>query len=985
MEKQQAAIEILLASLISIVKSSHSVLVTLSISSIASRKFLHRQNQSVQKTPLSINLAPSHQRWLKAFAKISFFYNYVQTAKNFLPPALLIIQNNFISLRQNFLPMKNVSLVLSLLLATTLHSFAQTTAKLDESQARQTALLFVSANPKFQTSDLELVSASNIFVYNVGEQGFVIVSGSKVLPPILGYSDQGRFPDMEDAPDNVRSWIGHYGEMIAFAEEQGLQPEAKIEEAWALAEQGTFATKATRTVSPLVSTRWNQDCYYNEYCPATGGGWGGGPCGHVYAGCVACAMAQVMKYWDYPTTGYGSHSYIHSTYGEQSANFAATTYHWEDMPNDVWGHNDAVATLMYHCGVSVNMNYSPSGSGAQSSAVETALRSYFGYCGAKYREKSAYSDETWVEMLKSELDLSHPLYYSGNNGSSGHAFVCDGYDELDYMHFNFGWSGCSDGYYSTYDVNGFNQGQAVVANIYPMNIQADATGIIYVTPDGTGDGSSWANATDKLQFATALSSGGGTKVWAKKGTYYGDTSNPEGAFYITESNRVYGGFNGDESPDYDLSQRDLVNNATILDGQGERRVLLQNVTFNTATMPLWDGFTLQNGSIGSGAGAYLNNYVTLSNCTIIDNHATMFGGGVYINSTGGTSHVNLSHCTISDNTASMGGGVCDRIGGTYTNCHIANNTASTKGGGIYLYMNTEPTFKNCVLANNTAKNAGGMYARGKVTAYNCDFVMNLATETCGGIFNEATPSKYYNCILWGNVANGQPSQALGSADYEYCAVQGGVGGTENINLPDVNDGEEPGVFVRFAHLPDGAGADFHNTSWELLPNSICLNAGKPNTTGLGSTDIAGNPRIQKGRVEIGAYESCASLSLVEGEMFEGNGYYFHGRFLTEPGYYTAVLNGHDCDSVIGLTLNVLLGFNEQQGKDISIWPNPTNGVLHIEAEDLQSVEIRNLLGQMVLRSENTATVNLGDLEKGVYFLITNNKEGEKYVFRIIKD
>ena len=170
------------------------------------------------------------------------------------------------------------------------------------------------------------------------------------------------------------------------------------------------------------------------------------------------------------------------------------------MPVEIYSHNDAVATLLYHCGVSVNMNYSGSGSGAQSQDVETAMRSYFGYCGAKYRQKSGYQEEAWIAMLKAELDLSHPIYYSGANGDSGHAFVCDGYDENDFMHFNFGWSGSGDAFYSTYDVNGFNQGQAVVTNIFPVSIQADANGIIYVSEDGTGNGSSWANATDKLQF-----------------------------------------------------------------------------------------------------------------------------------------------------------------------------------------------------------------------------------------------------------------------------------------------------------------------------------------------------------------------------------------------------------------------------------------------------------------------------------------------------
>ena len=893
--------------------------------------------------------------------------------------------------------MKRLFLVLTLLIATLLPTFAQTAQQVDEASARRTAQAFVSSRQSFKGQELNLVSNDGIFIYNIGAQGFVIISGNTVLPPVLGWSNQGHFPELDEAPENFLSWIEHYSEMIDFAVQNGIAPETKIQRQWDEAAQGIFGTRNTQTVDPLVSTHWNQDCFYNEYCPeAPGwgwGGWGGGPCGHCYAGCVATAMAQVMKYWNHPETGFGSHSYVHSEYGEQSANFAATTYHWDQMPNDVWDYNDAVATLLYHCGVSVNMNYSGSGSGAQSQDVETAMRSYFGYCGAKYRQKSSYQDEAWNAMLRAELDLSHPIYYSGANGDSGHAFVCDGYDNNNLFHFNFGWSGSGDAFYSTYDVNGFNQGQAIVTNLFPVSIQADDNGIIYVSEDGTGDGSSWANATNKLQFASALSSGGGTRVWVKAGTYFGDTSDTEGAFSISPSNRIYGGFEGDEGPDFDLSQRDFDKNTTILDGQGSRRVLLQDQAFTSGTMAIWDGFTLQNGNIGSGAGANLNNYVTLNNCNIINNTASMYGGGVYINSTGGTAHVTLYNCRIMDNSASMGGGVCDRYGADYTNCRISNNTASTKGGGIYLYNNTTPTLKNCIISNNTATSAGGMYARGQFTAYNCDFVMNLATESIGGIYHENSHNKYYNCIVWGNVANGVPNQFAGLSDFDHCAICGIVNGSDNYDIPNENNGQEPGVFVRFNHPASGAGADHHNEDWSLKSRSICLNAGKPNTTGLGNTDIVGNPRIQKGRVEIGAYESCASLTLIEDALYESDiPYWFYSTPLTEPGYYTAVLDGHDCDSVIGLTLMILEGVEEsgpstgsEAAGTFMVWPNPTNGVLHIEADDIEKVEVYSLVGQRIMSVEKSKAIDLGNLEKGIYFLIISNKNGTKAVSKVIKE
>ena len=817
--------------------------------------------------------------------------------------------------------MKKLTFAAILLLACSLQALPQKAQTVDEATARQTAQNFAEANLTVNGDDLTLVKADGIYVYNIGDHGFVMVSSNTVLPPVLGYSNQNVFPDMEEAPEHITSWIKHYSEMIDYAVAEGLKPEPEVQQQWDNALVGQFPTKGTTTVDPLITTHWNQDCFYNEYCPyAPGSGWwggGGGPCDHAYAGCVACAMAQVMKYWNHPQVGFGSHSYTHSTYGEQSANFAATTYQWDVMPEQIYSHNDAVATLMYHCGVSVNMNYGPSGSGAQSKDVEKALRSYFGYCGAKYREKSKYENDVWVSMLKSELDLSHPIYYSGSSGDSGHAFVCDGYDANDFFHFNFGWSGTSDNYYSIYDVNGWNSNQAAVMNIVPMDIQADANGIIYVSPDGEGNGSSWSNATSKLEYASYLSSGGNTKVWVKRGTYYGDETDPINAFGITPSNKIYGGFNGDEGPDFDLADRNLELNATILDGQGTKRVLYQDDFFSSGTRAVWDGFIIQNGIAGAGAGVYLNDYTTISNCVIRNNTSNGFGGGVYINSSIGVNQSQIVNCVITSNSASMGGGICDRNSSVITNCIICNNIATTKGGGIYLYNTDKPVLRGCIISNNTAVNAGGVYARGECQLTNCNIVMNKATETSGGVFIENRYSKYTSCIFWGNEANGTPNQMDGTAVFEFCAVQDGIEGEGNINIPAENDGEEPGVFIRFANPATGTGADFTEADWSIDSRSICLNAGKPGTAGY-TTDIVGNPRIQHSRVDIGAYERNASLTLINDELPAGGTYLFNGRILTEWGYYTTVYPQADCDSVVGLTLEEHWSI-EQHDDNVATW------------------------------------------------------------------
>ena len=852
--------------------------------------------------------------------------------------------------------MKNRLFLLTLLLCSSLLP-AQT--RLDETLARKTAQSFVQSRNLDRTSELRLVSDEDIYIYNIDNQGFIIVSSNTVLPPVLAWSNQGTFPSLEGAPDNFVWWIQHYRNMIQYAEEKGLQPEPEVQRQWDEALSGRFPARSNTSVDALVSTHWDQGCYYNEYCPeGHGGWWGSGPCGHVYTGCVATAMAQVMKYWNHPAQGFGSHTYTHAEYGVQSADFGATTYHWDQMPEELWTHNDAVATLMYHCGVSVNMNYGTDGSGAQSHDVEKAAHSYFGYCGAKYREKRNYSEADWIALLKVDLDQGHPLYYSGASSSVGHAFVCDGYDDNDLFHFNFGWSGSGDANYSLYDVNGYSNGQAAVFNMVPMDIRADDNGIIYVSAEGEGNGSSWSNATRHLEYATYLSSGGNTRIWVKQGTYYGDTTDMENAFYISASNKVYGSFNGDEPADFDLSQRDFVNNATILDGQGVRRVLNQDAAATASTMALWDGFVLQNGLSGSGSGAYLNGFVTLSHCTIRNNQTNAFGGGVYINSNGNNNTVSLHHCTIQGNSASMGGGICDRSNSTLTNCIISNNQATTRGGGIYLYNSATTQLKGCLISNNTAQDGGGLYARGKIQLHNCTVVMNEAVSSSGGAFNEDPQIRYQSCILWGNMAQQQANQYEGPCQFSYCAIQGGAEGEENIDLPEANNGEEPGVFVRFEQPAQGAGAAFAEASWKTGSRSICLNRGKPGTASY-ATDLNGHPRVQCERVDIGVYESNASLTLVEAEIAEGQTYWFNGRPLQEPGYYTTAYPTPAGDSVVGLTLKSTLAVDE----------------LPLNEENIQTVEVYTLLGQRLLTLPSLEALESAPLKTGCYLLRINTKEG----------
>jgi hypothetical protein len=305
------------------------------------------------------------------------------------------------------------------------------------------------------------------FVFTLPGKGYVIVSAEDILQPVIGYSFDAVYVD-KDQPDSYRNFMQSYSDEIAYIRSNTLTQSAEIKALWdyySSPDPTLFdLSKDGKSVEPLITSKWNQSYPYNYYCPVDPNGSGG----HVYAGCVATAMAQVMYYWRYPMQGTGSHSYYYPPYGNLSANFGETTYEWEGMQNSIDHDNvGPIALLQYHCGIAVDMMYGPNGSGAYSNDVPPALVSYFGYSSDCYFTwKDNHTNAEWVSMLTGNLDNGFPMYYSGFSSAGGHAFVCDGYQD-DYFHFNFGWSGQSDGYYTLSTVGGFNDGQGAVFDTYP--------------------------------------------------------------------------------------------------------------------------------------------------------------------------------------------------------------------------------------------------------------------------------------------------------------------------------------------------------------------------------------------------------------------------------------------------------------------------------------------------------------------------------------
>lgn len=289
---------------------------------------------------------------------------------------------------------------------------------------------------------------TDYYVFNrAGETGWVVVSGDDRAVPVIAYGDRGAW-DNNDLPQSVEWWMQQYRQQMQVLREH---PEA-----------ARTARDFASSVEPLMTTTWKQSAPYNEEIPSTRFSLG---TRRPMVGCVALAMAQMMKAHNWPTTGEGSHSYTWATtyQGEAvntnySANFGATTYQWSSMKNS-YGSSaaaTAVATLCYHCGVAVDMEYGVEASGAQITAAAQALRDYFRYDKSlDLYLRDFYDPEVWDDMLRADLNEGLPIIYGGSTQATnyaaptGHCFVLDGYDTTGKFHINWGWGGDYDGYFAT--------------------------------------------------------------------------------------------------------------------------------------------------------------------------------------------------------------------------------------------------------------------------------------------------------------------------------------------------------------------------------------------------------------------------------------------------------------------------------------------------------------------------------------------------------
>jgi len=401
----------------------------------------------------------------------------------------------------SYLKKANIRLVLifSLLIVFSIKARSQEPGRVDPETARIAATAYfnnigsIPVNEK-DAITLELTESKTrdgellFYVFNINKNGgFIIVSAVFDAPPVLCHILQGQYDtDPSLRPPAFNEWMEAVESSI-YSIIKNKSKNKDAQELWnAYLSKGQLDSE---TLMLKLTTKWHQDTYFNYYSPQPGTSNGRSP-----TGCVATAMGQIMKYYTWPLTGTGYHTYtdpaqpnplrpcddrIENSRGVLSfSDFGLSrSYDYSLMPDVPNSINYEISKLLYHSGVSVNMDYAGDASWSNTYDVPNALRTYFSYDNSvQYVNRSNYSDEEWIMLLKEQIRLERPVQYRGENstGCNGHSWVCYGYVETGgetKFYFNWGWGGSYNGAYNI-DLTGFvynlTYKNGAVINIFPV-------------------------------------------------------------------------------------------------------------------------------------------------------------------------------------------------------------------------------------------------------------------------------------------------------------------------------------------------------------------------------------------------------------------------------------------------------------------------------------------------------------------------------------
>ncbi len=768
------------------------------------------------------------------------------------------------------------------------------------------------------------------FIYNINNEGFVIVAGDDDAKPVLGYSKEGIYL-AENMPPAFIDLMSNYSRQILNIKQNNLKADHKIQDEWKRMENGEskIDNKSKGEVGPLLTTKWNQTTYYNAYCPIDRGK-------QVVTGCVATAMAQIMKYWNHPNKGTGHYSYYHPLFGELSANFGNTKYDWANMPNALGKTSSpsevkAVAKLNYDCGISVNMDYNVEGSGANMAVmVIKSLKNYFYYsASAQIVSKYDYNDTDWISLLESELINNRPMQCQGYNNISGHAFVCDGFDNNDYLHYNWGWGGVADGFFSADNLNpagtNFDYNQKAIINIQPITIpekKIELNSNIDIIPD-------------TIIYNKAFS--------IKTNIKNSDTS----AFYGHFAAFLY-----DINDNYYFI--DSTGNDTLYAGEHFNDLTFSSKGISAATLGTYKLGILYRSATGNWLLADSTNYKNLVNVNIISSNSRLKL----------LSSINISKPPIEQNKAFD---ISTKI----------LNTGSRFHGDIsyVLFSEAGDSLKSIATSSNVVIDSAAEYS----LSFNA-------------ITSDAEHGKYLLSVLyneknsnWKQVSSGDysnPVQLLITPQYFLTPDKYEPNNTKNyaFNLPVVFIDDSANIKTEGANIHISGDVDYYKIMLSSDYNYLI-------TAGINDkNNPADGQKYTTNAFILYMYNSFWSVSYydyqnINFEISDGGTVYFriYSSYSSETGTYLLDLK------IKRILKNAI--YNLDFGiKKFTVYPNPANSMLIVsyqltdyERHSGGNMLIYDCMGKLYskfnFQSSENIKIDLSDYSNGIYFLeaIINNK------------